>query len=223
MNHLPSFQTARLRLRPIALHDAPALLEMSATRPPRQWIGYNALADMEAAEIFVEWMMMIGRKAIPDICWAVERLETPGLIGLCQFKQWDPVERVALLGYELAQAHQGRGFMTEAVQALVWGCFQGFGLRHLDAHVHPDNAPSLRLLHRLGFIEQCVLPGEGQWDGETHDMLLFRRFAEAAQPAAEAPAAVAAPTRDGRDGRRSPTRRGRAARSGAPAPSHAGA
>ncbi|MDA8453238.1 GNAT family N-acetyltransferase [Acidovorax sp. GBBC 3334] len=214
MTDLPSFHTARLRLRPVVLQDAPALLEMSDTRSPGVWIGYGPLADLEAAEIFAEWMMMIGRKAIPDICWAIERHGTPGLIGLCQFKQWDPVERVALIGYEMARAHQGQGFMAEALEAALWGCFNGFGLRHLDAHVHPGNVPSVRLLQRLGFTEQGGLPGGETVLGKTYEMQVWRRQPDAAAPAASA-------TRGGTDAPHSRTRRGRAARSAAPAPSRA--
>ncbi len=206
---LPSFHTERLRLRPVVLEDAPALLAMSDARAPGTWIGYAPLADLEAAQVFAAWMVMVGRKPVPDICWAIERRDVPGLIGLCQLKGWDPVERTAQVGYEIARTHQRHGFMREALEALLRGCFQGFGLRHLDAHVHADNAASLALLRHAGFVLQGELPGGETCGGTTHAMQVWRRCAEAIP--------------GGRDGRRSRTTRGRAARSAAPAPSHAAA
>ncbi len=132
---------------------------MSDARAPGTWIGYAPLADLEAAQVFAAWMVMVGRKPVPDICWAIERRDVPGLIGLCQLKGWDPVERTAQVGYEIARPHQRHGFMREALEALPRGCFQGFGLRHLDAHVHADNAASLALLRHAGFVLQGELPG----------------------------------------------------------------
>ena len=55
------------------------------------------------------------------------------------------------VGYILAPAKQGRGLMTEAMQALLAYCFDELGVRRVQALIHPDNAASIRLAQRLGF------------------------------------------------------------------------
>ena len=55
------------------------------------------------------------------------------------------------IGYILAPAQQGRGLMTEAMQAILAHCFEELAVRRVQALIHPDNAASIRLAERLGF------------------------------------------------------------------------
>lgn len=57
------------------------------------------------------------------------------------------------LGYALVPAARGQGLGTEAVGALCAVLEQVPGVRRLTAEVQPGNEASLRLLHRLGFVE----------------------------------------------------------------------
>jgi ribosomal-protein-alanine N-acetyltransferase len=55
------------------------------------------------------------------------------------------------LGYGILPAHRGRGYATEAVEGLLgWARTQG--IRHFVASVAPDNAPSLAIIRKLGFV-----------------------------------------------------------------------
>ena len=55
------------------------------------------------------------------------------------------------VGYILAPANQGRGLMTEAMQALLAYCFEELDVHRVQALIHPDNAASIALAKRLGF------------------------------------------------------------------------
>ena len=55
------------------------------------------------------------------------------------------------IGYILAPSHQGRGLMTEAVEALVAYCLGELAAHRIEALIHPDNTASIRLVERLGF------------------------------------------------------------------------
>lgn len=57
------------------------------------------------------------------------------------------------LGYALVPTARGRGLGTEAVGALCAVLERVPGVRRLTAEVQPGNEASLRLLHRLGFVE----------------------------------------------------------------------
>ncbi len=56
----------------------------------------------------------------------------------------------AELGWCLHPEHEGRGYATEAVQALIRFCFEDLGLRRVRANCFADNAASWRLMERLG-------------------------------------------------------------------------
>lgn len=57
----------------------------------------------------------------------------------------------AMLGYAIDAAHEGRGLMREALQAVLDDAFGRLGLHRVQANVRPDNERSLGLLARLGF------------------------------------------------------------------------
>ena len=55
------------------------------------------------------------------------------------------------IGYIIARKHQGRGFGTEAVQALIQYCTDELAVHRIEALIHPENTASTRLVERLGF------------------------------------------------------------------------
>jgi RimJ/RimL family protein N-acetyltransferase len=54
------------------------------------------------------------------------------------------------IGWCLSPAHQGQGYVTEGAAELVRIGFEELGLRRLSAAAFADNAPSLRIMERLG-------------------------------------------------------------------------
>jgi len=56
----------------------------------------------------------------------------------------------AEIGWVLAPEHQGRGYGTEAVEALLALCFEQLGVRRVTAGCYTDNVPSWRLMERVG-------------------------------------------------------------------------
>ena len=78
-------------------------------------------------------------------------------IGTCLLFRYEEGSSRAELGYALGRAHWGRGLMHEALTALVGHAFGAMGLRRLEAEVDTRNAPSARLLARLGFTKEGLL------------------------------------------------------------------
>ena len=61
--------------------------------------------------------------------------------------------------------------MHEALQAVIpWG-LATMQLNRIEALVHEDNAASLGLLAKLGFVQEGRLRQVGFWNGRHHDML----------------------------------------------------
>jgi RimJ/RimL family protein N-acetyltransferase len=56
----------------------------------------------------------------------------------------------AELGWVLDPGHQGKGYATEAVRALLGLCFDALGLRRVTAGCYAPNEASWRLMERVG-------------------------------------------------------------------------
>lgn len=76
------------------------------------------------------------------------------------------------LGYHMDQDFLRKGYMTEAVAAVVDYAFGPLGLHRVEANVMPRNLPSLSLLRKLGFEEEGLardyLKICGQWEDHLH-------------------------------------------------------
>ena len=63
--------------------------------------------------------------------------------------------------------------MAEALAAAIqWG-FENMALNRIEALIHPNNAPSVKLAVSLGFAEEGCLREVGHWGSQYHDMLQF--------------------------------------------------
>lgn len=67
------------------------------------------------------------------------------------------VHHQATLGYGVAGSHEGRGFMTEALERAIRYAFDELRLHRIEASYREDNVRSQRLLARLGFEREGVL------------------------------------------------------------------
>jgi RimJ/RimL family protein N-acetyltransferase len=79
----------------------------------------------------------------------------------------------AELGYAMASAYWGEGYMHEALQALLSHAFDVMNLRRLEADVDPRNAGSIRTLERLGFQREGFLRERWHVNGEIQDAFFY--------------------------------------------------
>ena len=57
----------------------------------------------------------------------------------------------AYLGYWIGASHAGQGYMTEGLSLALRRAFAIWRLHRVEANIQPTNAPSRRLVQRLGF------------------------------------------------------------------------
>lgn len=90
--------------------------------------------------------------------------------------------RQAEIGFTLDRKHQGHGYATEAVRALVRYLFAERHLLRVSAECDARNAPSARLLERVGFRREGLRRQHTWIKGEWTDDLLFGLLAAEFQP-----------------------------------------
>lgn len=79
------------------------------------------------------------------------------VIGVCNFTNiiQGPFQ-ACHLGYSLAEAHQGQGYMQEMLKACMAYMFDEYQLHRIMANYLPDNIKSATLLEKLGFEKEGV-------------------------------------------------------------------
>ncbi|MET3288297.1 UNVERIFIED_CONTAM: ribosomal-protein-alanine N-acetyltransferase [Brevibacillus sp. OAP136] len=77
------------------------------------------------------------------------------------------------IGYYLDQAHNGKGYVTEAVRVVVDYAFYELALHRIEAGVMPHNVRSMRVLEKAGFHKEGIarknVKINGKW--EDHQVL----------------------------------------------------
>lgn len=95
-----------------------------------------------------------GYRTGDSLSLGIELAETHALVGTCTLFAFHPTNRRAEIGYALASAQWGRGYMNEALVRLVTYAFRDLDLHRLEADIDPANAASERTLLRLGFVHE---------------------------------------------------------------------
>lgn len=130
--------TPRLRLRLPVPGDAERLAELSTD--PQVARMTTRIPYPNSAEAVREALVAMA------LAGEVVRVIDDGQAqGLCS------VSRDGALGYWLGRAARGRGYAQEAARAMLAHAFGPLKHTRLSARVYADNAPSIRVLSKLGF------------------------------------------------------------------------
>ena len=144
----PQFETARLILAAPAAADADAVFERYASDPEVTkylgWPRHQSVADTRAFLAFsaAEWERW---PAGPYLIRARSDGRLLGSTGLA-FERPDE----AMTGYVLAKDAWGKGYATEALEAMV-DVARRIDVRRIHALCHPHHRASLRVLEKCGF------------------------------------------------------------------------
>ena len=165
-------ESPRLVLRPVAVADLPALLEVNGDPEVTRYLPYAAwqsLADAEAWLARMEAMAAAGTGQV----FALERRADAKVVGdLLLFKYEEGSARVEL-GYVLGRAAWGQGLMREAVAAACNSAFGELGIRRIEAEVNPENVASCTLLQQVGFTFEGTLRQRWSAKGQTYDTNMY--------------------------------------------------
>lgn len=139
--------TERLRLRPARLEDAASICERWSHDPEvTRYLGWRPYGDVSVARTYLEDAVRGWAEGNP-LLWGIEPREGGGLIG--QIGAQIEGSRV-LLGYVLARPWWGRGYMSEAVRAVIGAALADPLIWRVWAVCDVENRPSARVMEKAG-------------------------------------------------------------------------
>ena len=140
----------------------------------------------QKAELSSEWLARLESPTVDlwTLGFAVVHRETEAVVGTCGFKGPPGSDEVVEIAYGVAPACQGKGYATEAAEALVAYAFGTGQVRVVRAHTFSQANASTRVLTRCGFraVGEVHDPEDGlvwrwerqrerQWDKSTESAL----------------------------------------------------
>ena len=173
----PEQVTKRLKLRALGEKDLADLLSIFSNPHTMKYYGSDVISSLEE----VEGMLMSFRKGFENqqaIRFGIECLETGQLIGTCGFHNWGKRVNRIEIGYELKHEEEGKGYMTEALTAIISFAFRELQMNRIGALIHPENTPSRKLVKNLGFQEEGLLRDYAYANGNYMDLIMHSLLKE---------------------------------------------
>ena len=151
-----ALQTRRLLLRPLREADAPSLLALFSDAKFMQYGTTPPWQSMDEAHAMINRdvkAMASGER----LRLGIERAEDQTLLGICTLFDLNEQCRMAEVGYGLGSGAWGKGYMNEALGALLEYGFSELKLNRVEADIDPRNIDSAKSLERIGFTKEGLL------------------------------------------------------------------
>jgi RimJ/RimL family protein N-acetyltransferase len=169
---LPIINTPRVVLRWISEDDIDSLYEIFSNPQVMRYWSSPPLANREAAAD-LQRAIANDNESETMVKWGIALRDSNTVIGTTTLFHLSLENGRAELGYAMAHAHWGKGYMNEALTALVSHAFEVMELRRLEADVDPRNAASIRTLEKLGFQREGFLRERWHVNGEIQDAFFY--------------------------------------------------
>lgn len=157
------FRTDRLVIRPLRPDDATDLHELYADAAALRFLTSDVSATVDTSRAWVQQKIDLFDRDDGMSLWAVVERASGRVVGDAGL-QWEEIggRRELDLGCRIAASRQGRGYGTEASNAILRVAFAA-GFARITAQTDVANAAARRVLERLGFRAS----GTTDWHGHT--------------------------------------------------------
>ena len=167
----PIIKTERLILRPFTISDVNDVFEY-ASDP--EWGEYlvnvpQPFAFEDAEKFVVRFSNTTSWEKIPMFAIVFN----DKVIGEIYLNDLDLQNKQAELGYSLSHIYWGKGLTQEAARAVIDWAFQTYNLNKIYAILDPRNERSLRVLEKLGMVQEGLLRNHKIWQDEVRDVSYY--------------------------------------------------
>jgi ribosomal-protein-alanine N-acetyltransferase len=119
----------------------------------------------QRAEVSPEWLAQLDAATVDfwTLGFAIVDRDTHAVVGTCGFKGPPGADGIVEIAYGVTPDQQGKGYATEAAEALVSYAFGGDQVRLVRAHTFAAANASARVLTKCGFkpVGEVIDPEDG--------------------------------------------------------------
>lgn len=166
-------ETARLLINPLQVSDAPGIFAGRTNPTTNAFLPWKPKM-VEEVEEHIRKALLIPPNTPESWHLLGTRLKESGeLIGDIGIHFMGPQNQQAEIGYMVLEGHQGKGYATEVVQAVLGFLFSTYKKHRITAAVDPANSKSVQLLQKVGMRQEAHHLKSFWMDGEWQDDMIF--------------------------------------------------
>ena len=175
LDPFPMLTTERLHLRKLSLDDAPAMFEMRSSEHMMAYIQRPRAKTTENATKLIEGIIE-GMLKKENLVWAMSLKNDQKLIGTIGYWRMKHDHLRAEVGYLLHSDYWQKGYTYEALLKVLKYGFNEMNCHSIEAHLHPDNIASARLLEKAGFVKEAHFKEGFFWEGQFLDSVVYSKL-----------------------------------------------
>ncbi len=171
LNSIP-IETERLILRYIRPEDAHDMYEYASLPEVSEFLLWSPHINVSATLGYIESLQKRYHRGLYGD-WAVVLKENDKMIGTCGYANINTAAMTCEIGYVLSPEYWGKGYMTEAVNAVLDLSFEKLGFKEAVLRIIAQNSASIRLAKRCGFRHVETNAAEMEIKGAKRDIAHF--------------------------------------------------
>jgi ribosomal-protein-alanine N-acetyltransferase len=171
MNKFPDLTTERLDLVEIQQSHLKDLFLLFGDTKVTEFYNLLPLASEQEGQKLLDWFRSRFKDGL-GIRWGIALKGKSDIIGTIGFNNYTQKHR-ANIGYDLQSLYWGKGYMTEALKAVIDFGFNELDINRIEAEVMQGNIASEKLLEKLNFTKEGVLRHWMFWNEQHYDMTMY--------------------------------------------------
>ncbi|MBU5483580.1 GNAT family N-acetyltransferase [Clostridium sp. MSJ-11] len=173
MDVFPKLETERLTLESIDDSHVEDLHKYWSDEKVTEFMDIDNFTDIDETKKMINLLNHLYSQG-KAIRWGIYRKEDNAIIGSCGYNSGlEEGMTTGEIGYEIGREYWGKGYMEEALRAIIDYGFEKLNLNRIEAYVAKDNEKSLKLIYKLGFKKEGLLRGKGFYKGRFWDEFIF--------------------------------------------------
>ena len=168
----PTLTTERLRLRQLRDDDAEKMFLLRSDAEVMKYISKPPAKSMDEIRSHMKVISELHYRN-EAINWVITLNGNDSLIGvICIWHiQWQHAR--GEVGYTMLPDYHGKGIMDESLKAILTYGFNTVKLHSMEAHVHPENQASIKLLEKNNFTREAYFKENFFYDGKFFDTAVY--------------------------------------------------
>lgn len=168
---LQTIDTERLHLRELQEKDAEQIFFLRSDPGILKYIDIQPATTVDDALAFI-------KKILDNAAtyWCISLKGTDELIGTICIWNINAEHFRAEIGFAMHPAHQGRGLMAEAIEAVCNYAFTKMQLHSLEGRVHSENIASMKTMEKNGFVKEAHFKEDYFCKGRFNDTVVYSKI-----------------------------------------------
>jgi len=167
-----NLETERLILRRLTNDDFEEVIALRGNPETMKFIPRPLVKTKEDA---LEHLRMMEEKIVNNtgINWGITIKGNLKIIGIIGHYKIQPENHRSEIGYMMLPETNGKGYMSEAIKAVLAYGFDYLNLHSVEAVIDPDNVASEKILQKIGFVKEAHILENELWDGKFWDSVIY--------------------------------------------------